>query len=218
MMNRPHRLFVRRFSVESDPCLTLYISAVSAIIRDSTPSGILSESELLGALSTFLFSGADATGTTLAFALNNLAQNEQYQQRLRAELSAVPHDAERPRALENTPLLNNFIRETLRMSPPLPATIRMAVKDEVLCASEDIVLADGTVTRQFMVKKGCIIHVPIESLNTFTDDWGVDAKKFNPDRWFNLPATAKGLPGIHDTMSFTCGPHACPGYNIALTE
>ncbi|KAH7104690.1 cytochrome P450 [Auriculariales sp. MPI-PUGE-AT-0066] len=193
-------------------------SLLHAIIRDSMRTNKTADAQLFGVLSTLLFNGADSVGSTTAWALHHLSLNQNYQHRLRAELAEIRNDTDRVKVLESLPLLSNLIRETLRLSPPLAATIRVACRDEVLHAGEDIVLSDGSLVREIFVKKGTLVHIPIEPVNTLTDFWGADAKVFNPDRWNNLPETAKALPGIHQTMAFLFGPHSCPGSNIALAE
>ena len=180
-----------------------------------------SDKHLVGAFSTFFFNGADSTGSTAAWCLHFLSLDQDLQRRLRAELADMAPNssaAGRARALEALPLLNAVICETLRFVPPLPVTIRMPTKDVVIRPSEDVVLRDGSIVREFTVKKNTPIHIPILGFNTLTDFWGEDAKQFNADRWNNIPETAKGLPGIHQTMAFTFGPHGCPGYALALTE
>ncbi|EJD55249.1 cytochrome P450 [Auricularia subglabra TFB-10046 SS5] len=191
---------------------------LKSILRNITPPQGLSDSELLGQLSTFLFNGSDSTGSSIAWALHYLSNDKDVQDALREELRGVPTNAERVSALDRLPLLDRVVRETLRLMPPLHSTIRMATRDEVLHASEDITLRDGTVTREFAIKRGQFIHIPLLPLNTLTDIWGADAKEFCPDRWLDVPETVKGMPGMLHIMSFTSGPHGCPGYKLALTE
>jgi cytochrome P450 len=174
------------------------------------------DSELLGHISTFMFNGADSVGSAAAWALHHLSLDQTLQGRLREELSHISNDASRSSALESAPLLSCVVRETMRFCPPLPGTIRVACKDDIIRASEDITLCDGSVVREYRIKKGQIIMIPIEPMNILSDYWGEDAKVFNPDRWLNLPETAKSFPGLHGTMTFTFGPHGCPGSNLAF--
>ncbi|KZV95612.1 cytochrome P450 [Exidia glandulosa HHB12029] len=188
------------------------------ILRTIAPAQGLADSELLGHLSTFLFNGSDSTGSSAAWALHYLSLDLSLQQRVRDEVAEVPNDADRAAALERLPILDRVVRETLRLMPPLHSTIRMATRDDVIRTSEDVVLRDGSVVREFAIKKGQFIHIPLLPLNTLTDIWGADAKEFRPDRWLDIPETVKGMPGMLHLMSFTSGPHGCPGYKLALAE
>jgi cytochrome P450 len=42
----------------------------------------------------------------------------------------------------------------------------------------------------------------------------------SPDRWFSLPHTARAPshPGIANLMTFSFGPHACPGWKFSILE
>lgn len=194
------------------------VTVVKNILRTLTPAQGLTDSELLGQLSTFLFNGSDSTGSSISWALHYLSLDSSLQQRVREEVSSVPNDAERAAALERLPLLDRVVRESLRLIPPLHSTIRMATRDDVISTSEDVVLRDGAVTREFAIKKGQLIHIPLLPLNTLTDIWGADAREFKPDRWLDVPETVMGMPGMLQMMSFTSGPHGCPGYKLALAE
>lgn len=47
-----------------------------------------------------------------------------------------------------------------------------------------------------------------------------DTSFTSPDRWTNLPENARAPmhPGLANVMSFSLGPHSCPGWKFSLVE
>ncbi|TFY66204.1 hypothetical protein EVG20_g4878 [Dentipellis fragilis] len=195
------------------------------------PAQRMSDDVLLDQLSTFLFAGSDSTAVSIAWCLHNLAIHQDIQARLRYEImsltaiASVSHPehtgSETTRspsyadAVDALPFLDGVVRETLRLSPPVHGTIRVATADDHIPLSQGTILRDGTATTHIRIKKGSYVHIPIEGLNTSTDVWGDDARQFNPDRWLRpLPSH----PGLASLMTFSYGPHSCPGWKFSLLE
>ncbi|KAF8060980.1 cytochrome P450 [Lyophyllum atratum] len=217
------------------------------------PSKRLSDAELLDQCSTFLLAGSDSVSLAMAWCLHFLALNPEIQTRLRNEILSIasaapsPADDETPderdstRAtppptysssncihevwdeIEASPYLDAVVRETLRLCPPVHATIRVATADDQIPVSHPVVLQDGTVVEAggfVSIRKGSYIHIPIEGLNLSTEIWGSDALEFNPDRWTSLPSSARSPahPGLGNMMTFGMGPHSCLGYKFSVNE
>ncbi|KIJ68616.1 hypothetical protein HYDPIDRAFT_81313 [Hydnomerulius pinastri MD-312] len=195
----------------------------------------ISDADLLDQLSTFLFAGSDSTSLTMAWCTHLLSLNPDVQARLRDEifsLSACSSNTttssgyspqSHAEAIDALPYLDAVIRETLRLCPPVHGTMRVATRDDNIPVSSPILLRDGTVVREgetFPIRKGSYVHVPIEALNFSEDIWGTDARSFNPDRWTSLPCTARApaYPGIANLMTFSFGPHACPGWKFSILQ
>ncbi|KAL1703386.1 cytochrome P450 [Schizophyllum commune] len=124
-------------------------------------------------------------------------------------------------AIERLPYLDAVVQESLRLCPPFHGTIRVATQDDVIPVSSPVVLKDGTIILEgegVEIRKGSYIHIPIEGLNQHESIWGVDARDFNPDRWSNLPETARRHPGLQNLMTFSFGPHSCPGFRFAISQ
>jgi len=126
-------------------------------------------------------------------------------------------------AIEALPFLDGVIRETLRFCPPVHSTIRTATQNDTIPISSSFVLRDGTETtpsKGISIRKGTYVHIPIEGLNMSEEIWGKDAREFNPDRWTNLPENARPPthPGLANVMSFSLGPHSCPGWKFSIVE
>jgi cytochrome P450 len=171
----------------------------------SNLSSTLSDEDLLDQCSTFLFAGTDSVAIALTWALHHLSNHPQMQARLYDELKASlqtkgPEDydsdgsddsgfAEDPKlrsaqaqrdwtkSLESLPYLDTVVRETLRITPPIHSTIRVATKDDEIMLSEPISV-DGRLSNSFKIQKGTFIHIPIEGINFAEDIWGPDALEF----------------------------------------
>lgn len=198
-------------------------------------SGRLSDADLLSQLSTFLFAGSDSTSLTMSWCIHLLSLHPDVQGRLRSELNSMspcasnsssmsgysaPTHAE---AIDRLPFLDAVVRETLRLCPPVHGTMRVATCDDNIPVSSPIVLRNGTIIQPgetIRLRKGSYVHIPIESLNISTDIWGENARIFNPDRWSCLPhsARAPSHPGIANLMTFSFGPHACPGWKFSMLQ
>ncbi|EGO02814.1 hypothetical protein SERLA73DRAFT_84668 [Serpula lacrymans var. lacrymans S7.3] len=195
----------------------------------SDSSKRLSDGELLDQLSTFLFAGSDSTSLTIAWCIHLLSLHPDIQKRLRDELLSLPvnpvSDASQASTeiIDALPFLDYVVRETLRLCPSVHGTIRVATQDDTIPISSPIVLRNGTVVQageEIPIRKGSYVHIPIEGLNMSADIWGEDARTFNPDRWSSLPVSARvpSHPGIANLMTFSFGPHACPGWKFSILE
>ncbi|KAG9102806.1 hypothetical protein FRC06_001070 [Ceratobasidium sp. 370] len=138
-------------------------------------------------------------------------------------------------AIDALPLLDRVVREVLRLHPPVHSSLRVADEDDIVPFSPDAAprladgsasravvtgrAADGTVRTGIRVRKGEFVHLPFEAMNTAQTIWGEDAHEFKPDRWLNLPSTAKNNVGlVSGLMTFSVGPHACPASRLAIAE
>ncbi|THU90762.1 cytochrome P450 [Dendrothele bispora CBS 962.96] len=200
----------------------------------SDPSKRLSDSDLLDQITSFLFAGSDSTALALTWCLYFLAQHPKVQTQLREDLLQSPPSAGTIEAFTNDtpacdafgsslPLLDAVVKESLRLCPPVHGTIRVATEDDFIPVSSPVMLHDGTMAEPAQgvhIRKGSFVNIPIEGLNYSREIWGDNALEFQPERWFNLPANARSsaFPGLANVMTFSFGPHACPGYKFTLTE
>lgn len=180
-----------------------------------------------------MFAGTDTTSLALTWCLFLLAAYPAVQARLRAELLSVLPAAPVASltddevqslyaALAGLPLLENVLRETLRLIPPVHSSIRVATRDDVVPASTPIKrrAADGTIVeddvRRIAVPKGTFIHVPIEGFNLDKELWGASAWSFEcvcrPPCALRLPVAnivVAAAPTAGTTSPRPCTP--CPG-------
>lgn len=91
----------------------------------------LSDHEITGMVIWFMFAGHHTSSNTTAWTLLEIARNPQYLPRLQAEVDKLK--AENPElslaALREVTLIEGFMRETLRVHPPLNAISRRVLKD-----------------------------------------------------------------------------------------
>ncbi|KAJ7854375.1 cytochrome P450 [Mycena leptocephala] len=169
--------------------------------------------------------GQDTTTNTIAFGLLELAKNIKFQEMLRAEIDSIlgaacPGNV----AYDRMPLLNAFIRETLRFYPAETITERIALQDTVIPLSESIIASTGKQISDVSVRKGQIVVVGIASYNRLESRWGDDAHEFRPSRWLE-GTISKGEPigpyaNLVDlrSLTFLGGPHTCLGWRFAISE
>ena len=217
-------------------------SFMSRMIRANMASGLksserISNEELMGQMTTLIIAGHETTATQNTWALWLLATNQDVQDRLRKEIQAVveKEQAEKDnlpeeeqqiynyqpvRDIGSIHYLENVVKESVRMLPSVPSTVRVALREDVVPLSKSYKTADGKGTfNSVVIPKGHELFIPLNVIQLSKDIWGEDADKFNPDRWDNLPSSvinAKMPPG--HTFAFLAGPRSCVGKGLALLE
>jgi cytochrome P450 len=166
---------------------------------------ILCENKKKGPKITHIYSilSHETTSVSLSWALWLLAQDQKCQDELRAEVRTLfNEDNETPSydGINTLPLLNNVVRETLRLIPPVPTTSRVtrvptALGSHVLPAGTDVFIS------------------PIVGHHS-TAIWGEDAEQFNPYRW----EKEDKIGNAYQYMPFLAGGRQCIGYKFALVE
>lgn len=187
---------------------------------------------------TFLVAGHETTSTATTWALYALTQSPEIQVELRHKLLSIPTDNPSMDELNDIPYLDAVVREALRLYAPVPATLRVAVKDDILPLGSPVRTTKGDLidSIQFVVGhllkvetlislcrvwKGQTFLIPISAINRSQKIWGPDAKEFRPERWLDseLPEAVSTIPGVWGNMlTFLGGPRACIGYRFSLIE
>ncbi|KAF5316745.1 hypothetical protein D9619_006488 [Psilocybe cf. subviscida] len=152
----------------------------------------LSETELLGQMTSLIFAAMDTTSNALSRVFHLLAQHPDIQERLRNELveareqssgTDVPYDT-----LVHLPYLDAICRETLRMWSHWLAE-----------------WVDGSEITEIPVPKDTEILISLVSSNINPEIWGPDANEWKPERWLShLPDSVKSaqIPGIYSHLGF----------------
>ncbi|OCH87337.1 cytochrome P450 [Obba rivulosa] len=212
--------------------LSLLLKANAA--ADLPPEQRISDEDILHNINTFMFAGSDTSSLSITWTLYLLAMYPDLQTRLRKELLSVtpptPLDtltreetSSLYAAVAELPYLENVVRESLRLIPPVHSSIRVATRDDDVPTSAPVKLTmtGGRVveSRTIRVPKGSFVHVPVEGFNLDRDVWGLDAWSFNPDRWDNLPEAVSSQPGLYNnTLTFSAGPRSCIGLRFSIIE
>ncbi|KAJ7743663.1 cytochrome P450, partial [Mycena olivaceomarginata] len=121
----------------------------------------------------------------LAFGLLELARHPDFQDKLRAEIYANSAAIVADLAYENMPLLNAFLKETLRLYPAVPIADRVGLEDAIIPLGESIVSSNGEHINQIAVRKGEVLALGIASYQRLASRWGKNPHEFNPSWWLD---------------------------------
>ncbi|KAJ7032193.1 cytochrome P450 [Mycena alexandri] len=186
---------------------------------DLPPSHQMSDEEIVSQIPTFLFAGHETTSSASAWALHALSLNIDVQTKLREELFTLSTENPTTEELNSLLYLDSVVKETLRVHSPVAAIVRMAMQDDMLPLATPYIDNSGKSHDTLLIPKGQIIHVPISIVNTDTEVWGPDAAEFRPERWENVPAAVKEVPGVMpNLLTFFAGPTNCIGFRFSVTE
>jgi cytochrome P450 len=144
----------------------------------------MTDSEIMDELTTFFFAGSDPIALAITWCIHLLSLNTTVQDRLRQELLSLARPTSSDStaidsmAIDSLAYLDAVVHESLRICPPVHSSIRFATRDDIIPLSKPVVLRDGTTTCEVKIRKGSVLHIPIEGLNTSKEIWGQDAHEF----------------------------------------
>ncbi|KAJ0404809.1 hypothetical protein P43SY_003485 [Pythium insidiosum] len=170
----------------------------------------LNEDDLVEFILTFVFAARDTTADTLSWLFYVVGHRPDVEQKLRAEM-----DERLPPGSNTTYLttehLKDFvymeavIKETLRLYPAAPYTLRTCASDTVICG--DIFL-----------RKGDMVGTPMYALARNPSVWGPDASEFRPERWIDEATGKIKQVAASKFYTFSAGPRTCVGMSLAMLE
>ena len=146
----------------------------------------LEDELIVGALRVLVIAGWATTANTLAWIAERLSRSPTALARCLKDADAGTHR-----------FLTATVQETLRMRPPVPVTVRYAVRDIEL----------GTLR----IPQGTAVAVDIERIHHRPDIYP-DPGDFRPERFLEQ------RPGTYTWIPFGGGVHRCIGAGFALTE
>lgn len=175
---------------------------MTEIARDDKIRGILTDRDVAINVLDMVFAAQDATNSALCFAAGYLASQPAAMAELRKafNLSGLSPQEKARRAAED-PLLHNFVVNLLGIMPPVPMTLRRAVKP--------FILKGDTPGPPVHILPGDIIVQSIESLSDVHD---VATPDFPPHQLFSEPPD----PNFAHNVVFGTGRHKCPGKYYAI--
>ncbi|KAL1408641.1 hypothetical protein Q8F55_005454 [Vanrija albida] len=212
----------REAGLKQDDDLAGEKDLLSLLIRANTEPDLredqkLTDEEVLNQMTTFMFAGHETTSGTLSWCLEKLAYHPDIQEKLYAELAAVPDPEPTFDELMALPYLDKVVREIMRTDNPVIGTMRTPIEDVTLPLGSPVRGRDGKMLDSVTVPAGTEIFLSVLAVNTSEAVWGPDAKQFNPDR-FDNPALQK-VPGVFgNLLSFLGGARHCIGYRFAVLE
>ncbi|KAJ7635191.1 cytochrome P450 [Roridomyces roridus] len=193
----------------------------SQILDPNQPHKTVSEEDVASQTSLILIAGQETSANTLAFGLLELAQNPEFQDSLRREIHSTRGHGSRDLPYNDMPLLNAFIKETLRLYPITALTERMVGEDTVLPLMESITTSTGERLSEVPLQKGQIIYMGIASYQRLEAIWGADAGEFKPTRWIEGTGSRQGAAAIGpyaNLLTFFGGERTCLGWRFAILE
>lgn len=181
------------------------------ILSVALASGGFSDENLVDQMMTFLAAGHETTASAMTWAMLHLCRNLEVQERLRAELKAAnipsPRDASATvsaEQLDKVPYLHAVCNETLRFTPPVPLTLRVAARN--------------TSIQGVAVPKGTTVIICPTAMNINKEAWGPDADEFKPERWLGKNANTGGASSNFANLTFLHGPRSCIGQAFSKAE
>lgn len=168
------RAIASRRGRAGDDLLSTLIAA-----RDAGVAG-LDDDGLVGQVTLLFGASYETTAQALLFTLALLAQS--------------PSEALRLREEGRSAYAENVVRESLRLLPPVPYTIRIARRDQRL-AGVDLRRSDRILVSHFLAHRRSELFP--------------DPDRFDPERW----TTAR--PGPYDYFPFSAAPRLCIGAGFA---
>jgi cytochrome P450 len=182
----------------ADPSRVAPLVRALLAAKDPETGAGLSDREICDELIIFVFAGHDTTATTLTHALWSLGNNPDIQDRVVAEVAALPDRPLTPDDISHLGYTTMVVRETLRLCPPTPTGTRLAHRD---------VEVDG-----YLVPKGTMLIVGRMAVQRDPSLWD-DPLRFDPERF--SPDEFKAMDRWQ-YLPFGGGPRACIGNHFAM--
>ncbi|KAJ7499687.1 cytochrome P450 monooxygenase pc-2 [Mycena latifolia] len=160
-----------------------------------------------------LIAGRDTTAATLTFGVYVLAEHPEIMERLRKEILSTVGNSKMPTYddLRSMKYLRAFINETLRLYPPVPFDSRASKN-----ATTWPPIKPGDKPLYVTPHTRCRYSVFL--MHRRTDLWGLDALKFDPDRFLDERVRKYLTPNPFIFLPFNAGPRICLGQQFAYNE
>lgn len=169
--------------------------------RDPESGRVMTDSELVANLYTFLVAGHETSAVALGWSLWLLAKDQASQERLREEVRVVAGTGEiGPDTVEKLGFTKQVLQESMRLFPPAPAVGRQPREDTRLGPYE--------------VSKREPIYAFLWCLHRHEKLWD-EPTAFDPDRFGPERSRTRHR---YAYMPFGAGPRICLGMSFAMLE
>ncbi|MCD8490122.1 MAG: cytochrome P450 [Desertifilum sp.] len=188
-------LIARKLEQGSDTpdVLSMLLSA-----RDAENGLKLTEDELLGHAGVFFAAGHETSSNALTWTLFLLSQHPQVAADLLDEIDSVLHgEAPTVEQLQQLPLLERAIKESMRVLSPVPWNGRVTSQDTILGGYD--------------LPAGTEVFVSIYQTHHMSEVYP-QPEKFDPDRWITQE------PTNFEYNPFSAGSRTCIGAAFAMME
>jgi cytochrome P450 len=169
--------------------------------RDPESGQAMDDERLIDNLLTFYLAGHETTARALAWTLYLLSRSPEWSAALEEEVARVAGGEPVAAAhIERLVLVQQVLKESMRLFPPVPMMSRQAVADTVLGAHA--------------IRAGSSVIIPIYAIQRHAARWedphAFDPARFSPDREAAL--------GRYHYLPFGAGPRICIGMAFAMIE
>lgn len=172
-------------------------------IKDEDGTHRFTPNEVTGIFISMMFAGHHTTSGTSAWMLIELLRHPEYMQQVLAELDEIYADGAEYSfgALRQMPKVENALKETLRLHPPLIILMRVA--------QDDVKIDD------FVVRAGQTVAASPAVSNRLPEDFP-DADSFDPDRY--AEPRQEDIVNRWTWIPFGAGRHRCVGAAFAQLQ
>nr|WP_232541703.1 cytochrome P450 [Nocardia bovistercoris] len=188
----------RAAATDRGDLLSALLTARDNTVESSAAERELSDRELVDQVFTFFLAGAETTASALTWSLYLLGRHPEAADAVRAEVDAVlAGRIARVEDLDDLPVVNRVLTETLRLYPPGWLLTRVVSADTTL---DGAVVPAGTtiaVSPHTVHRDPALYHRPHD---------------FVPDRWIGV------APDRTNYLPFGAGARRCIGDRFALVE
>ena len=174
-------------------------------------SGNLTKEDLLGSVIDILFGGIDTTSNTMQWVIYMMARNPDKQAILRQEVLSVLGEQKHasPDTIAQMPYLRAWVRETLRLYPPVTILIRISNKDLILSG--------------YHIPAGTELHLLPYQMSR-DENVFEEPNAFRPERWLRgkkvslQNSKVVEAKEVFSSLPFGFGRRMCIGRRIAELE
>ncbi len=179
-----------------DPSDRTDVLSILIQARDDENRG-MTDMELVGQATILFGASFETTASTLTWTVFLLAQHPEIMGQLMDELDRVlGGNAPTREQLAQLSFLDRVIKESMRILPPVPFTIRAADEDQVPMGSLTLSHGARVICSHFLTHHLAQIYP--------------EPELFRPDRWREIDPTQ------YEYMPFSAGPRACVGAMFAI--
>ncbi len=169
--------------------------------RDPETGRSMDDTRLVDNLLTFYLAGHETTARALAWTLYLLARSPQWASLLEEEIDAVTGGAPvAPEHIEKLTLVEQVLKESMRLYPPAPILSRQAAEDTEIGGER--------------LRRGMSVVMPIYAIHRHRGRWR-DPDVFDPSRF---SAGREASIERYQYLPFGAGPRICIGMAFAMIE
>ncbi|KFY62364.1 hypothetical protein V496_04645 [Pseudogymnoascus sp. VKM F-4515 (FW-2607)] len=176
-----------------------------------TPNRTTLRSQIINVLTA----GRDTTACLLSWTFFLLIRHPRVLENLRAEVSNINSNTGLTRnSLRNMKYLQNVLKETLRLYPPVPVNARTAICTTILPTG-----GGPDSTSPVLIPEDSSVAYSVYTMHRRPDLYGMDAELFRPERWDEqMPLNQNETNSKWGYLPFNGGPRICLGMDFALSE